>query len=85
MSKVAITPPKISTSELEHFSKVIEGFGGTLLEVDQENRICRFSFVDMKKMLHLISGIKSDKRLSAKIRINSKIVDGVNILTVDPR
>lgn len=58
--------------------------GGELLGVDQETKTFTFAFADVEKMLALVSAIKGDKFLSRVTRINSKLVDGRNILTVDP-
>ena len=58
--------------------------GGELLGVDQETKTFTFAFADVEKMLALVSAIKGDKILSRLTRVNSKFVDGRNILTVDP-
>jgi len=76
---------KLTAQEIGVFSECIVKEGGKLVEFDQKNRIVRFSFISQEKMLVLISKFKADKRFCANIRINSKIVDGLNILTVDPR
>ena len=76
--------PILSDRELQQFAEIIGTMGGECLEVNQETRTFVFSFEDQEKMLTLISEIKSDKNLSRVVRINSKIVDGQNILTIDP-
>ena len=58
--------------------------GGELLGVDQETKTFTFAFADVEKMLALVTAIKGDKILSRVTRVNSKVVDGRNILTVDP-
>lgn len=74
----------LSDAQIKILRDGIEADGGELLGVDQETKTFTFAFADVDKMLTLISAIKSDKILSRLARINSKVVDGQNILTVDP-
>lgn len=75
---------KIAQYEIDKFSKVIQAFGGELLSVDQDERVVKFSFESSEKMVTLIKMFKADRRIANRIRCNSKIVNGMNILTVDP-
>ena len=76
----------LSEREIEQFKHIVAAeFGGELVSVDQDTKTFVFSFKSQDKMLFLISALKSEKRLAQAIRINSKIVDGKNLLTIDPR
>lgn len=75
----------LSDREIELFKQLIQDeFGGELVSLDQDSKTFVFSFKSQDKMLFLISALKSEKRLARAIRINSKIVDGKNLLTIDP-
>lgn len=74
----------LSEAQINIVRDQIVADGGELLGVDQETKTFTFAFADVEKMLALVSAIKSDKILSRLTRINSKLVDGRNILTVDP-
>ena len=75
----------LSEREIEQFKHIVAAeFGGELVSVDQDTKTFVFSFKSQDKMLFLISALKSEKRLAQAIRINSKIVDGKNLLTIDP-
>lgn len=74
----------LSEAQINIVRDQIVADGGELLAVDQETKTFTFAFADVEKMLALVSAIKSDKLLSRVTRINSKLVDGRNILTVDP-
>jgi len=76
---------KLTSQEIELLRQAITNeFGGELLDLDQDSRKFTFAFEDQNNMLALIGAIKSDKNLSRLARINSKAVDGKNILTIDP-
>jgi len=74
----------LSEAQINIVRDQIVADGGELLGVDQETKTFTFAFADVEKMLALISAIKGDKILSRVTRVNSKVVDGRNILTVDP-
>lgn len=74
----------LSEAQINIVRDQIVADGGELLGVDQDTKTFTFAFADVEKMLALISAIKGDKILSRLCRINSKLVDGQNILTVDP-
>ena len=74
----------LSEAQINIVRDQIVADGGELLGVDQETKTFTFAFADVEKMLALVSAIKSDNILSRLTRINSKLVDGRNILTVDP-
>ena len=77
--------PILSDKEIQFLADaIVEEFDGELLGVDQETKTFTFAFANVEKMLKLISVIKHDKVLSRVTRINSKVVDGRNVLTVDP-
>jgi len=64
----------------ENERAALESMGGTFVEAVQ-GEFATFSFESVTKMMVLIDMFKADKKLSRRMSVNSKKVDGVNLVT----
>ena len=69
--------------QLEQFARGFSAFGGEFLGFDDAEKKVTIKFADADQMMKLVNLLKKD-RVGKFIRINSKIIDGDNILTIDP-
>ncbi len=63
-----------------HEVEAMAAMGGQIVEIiPGEKVVVKFPSTD--KMLELIALIKKSKRIKDRLRLNSKVVDGENLLT----
>jgi hypothetical protein len=61
--------------------QALENMGGVHVETVDGSHVT-FSFASTSKMMVLIDALKADRRIAARLSVNSKRIDGVNFLTM---
>ncbi len=76
---------KISKNDLELAARGFASFGGEFVGFDKDSKTVLVKFDSTEKMMVLISELKKIPRYRHHLRINSRIIDEVQHLTITPQ
>lgn len=74
----------IQKIDLENAARAFASFGGEFAGFDDDDKTVLVKFESTEKMLTLIAELKRVPRYAKFLRINSKKIDGIQHLTIQP-
>lgn len=75
---------KLTPAELLDFGNALATHGGELVEIVEGEKIV-IKFPDTDSMMVLVGAIKSQKKVSRRLIVNSVIKNGESFLTIEPK